>query len=202
MKNKSQIIIIHGGMTFRNKDDYLAFLKNRPISIEKKISWSGDWLDRQLRDYEIIRPRMPLQDNAKYEEWKIYFERFIPFFRENLILIGSSLGGIFLAKYLSERKFPKKIRGVFLVCPPFDDTLSGEDLVGGFKLKTDLSLLQKNTKKLYLLFSKDDNVVPLAHAEKYRQKLEGANIIILENQNGHFQVAKLPEIVKLIKQCC
>lgn len=199
-KNKNQIFIIHGGMTFKNKRDYLSFLKNREVSVEKSVSWSAQWLDKKLgKEYEIIRPRMPLSDDAKYEEWKIHFERFIPLLRNGVILIGSSLGGIFLAKYLSEHKFPKKIQGVFLICPPFDNTVAGEDLVGGFKLKADLSLLEKNTKNLYLLFSEDDDIVPVSHAEKYRQKLKAANIVIYKNKNGHFKIAEFPEIVKIIK---
>ena len=76
MKKKTQVFMIHGGMTFKNKADYLRFLKTRPISIEKKIRWGDDYLDKELgKSFEIIRPRMPLQDNAKYDDWKIYFER-------------------------------------------------------------------------------------------------------------------------------
>src|SRR3989338_2977649 len=123
MKKKTQIMLIHGGMTFKNKKDYLRFLKNREISIEKKVRWSDDYLDKKLsRSFEIIKPRMHLSENAKYSEWKIYFERYFPYLRNNIILIGGSLGGIFLAKYLSENKFPKKILSVYLICPPFDDT--------------------------------------------------------------------------------
>ena len=66
-KKKTQIFVIHGGMTFKNKKDYLHFLKTRKISIEEKISWSGIYLKEKLgKDFEIIKPRMPLQDNAKY----------------------------------------------------------------------------------------------------------------------------------------
>ena len=78
---------------------------------------------------------MPLQENAKYNDWKIFFERYIPFLRNNVILIGASLGGIFLAKYLSENKFPKKILSTYLICPPFDNTTLGEDLVGVVTVK-------------------------------------------------------------------
>ena len=120
--------------------------------------------------------------------------------RNKIILIGSSLGGIFLAKYLSENKFPKKIISTYLICSPFDNTLEGEDLVGGFKLKSDLSLLEKNSKNLYLMFSKDDDVVPISHAEKYRKKLKNADIIIFESKNGHFRISEFPEIVKMIKK--
>ncbi|MDP3956555.1 MAG: alpha/beta hydrolase [bacterium] len=200
MKKKLQIFIVHGGMTFKNQTDYLRFLRTRPISTEKKIRWSDDYLDKELgKKFEIIRPRMPLQDDAKYYDWKIYFERHIPYLRNNIILIGGSLGGIFLAKYLSEHKFPKKILSTYLVCPPFDNTVIGEDLVGGFKLKSGLSLIEKNSRNLYLLFSKDDDAVPISHIEKYRKKLKNARIIVYKSKNGHFKISRFPEIVRMIK---
>ncbi len=200
MKKKTQILVIHGGMTFKNNKDYLHFLKTRKISLEKKVSWAGDYLEKSLgRDFEIIRPRMPLQDNAKYEDWKIQFERYLALLKGNVILIGSSLGGVFLAKYLSENKLPKKTLSTFLVCPPFDNTLTGEDLVGGFKLNPDLSLLEKNSKNLHLLFSKDDETVPVSHAEKYRSKLQNAHVVVYKSKNGHFKITTFPEIVRMIK---
>ncbi len=201
MKNKKQILYIHGGETFKNQKDYLAFLKNRPISIENKPRWAKEYLDKELgKNFEIIRPQMPLKENAKYEDWKIYFEKYIPFLRNNIILIGGSLGGIFLAKYLSENKFPKKILSVYLICPPFDDTCFEEDLVGGFKLKSDLTLIEKNCKDVTLMFSMDDDSVPISHAEKYRNKLKEAKIVIYKSKNGHFKIPKFPEIVKMIKE--
>jgi predicted alpha/beta hydrolase family esterase len=200
MKNKTQIFLIHGGSTFRNEKEYLHYLKTRKIAL-KRIRWSGNWLNEQIgKNFEIIKPRMPLQDYAKYRDWKICFESYIPYLRNGVILIGNSLGGIFLAKYLSENKFPKKILSTYLVCPPFDNSLiAKEELVGGFKLKSDLSLLEKNSKNLYLLFSKDDQIVTIAHAEKYRNKLKNAKIIIYKSKNGHFKIAKFPEIIKMIK---
>lgn len=200
MPSKPQLFIIHGGMTFKNKGDYLNFLKTREVSIKARVRWSDEYLTKKLgKEFEIIKPRMPLQDNAKYEEWKIHFERHFSELRNNVILIGSSLGGIFLAKYLSENKFPKKILATYLICPPFDNTLSGEDLVGGFKLQTDLSLMEKNSPNLYLMFSQDDDVVPISHVTKYRKKLKNAKFIIYESKNGHFDIPEFPEIIKMIK---
>lgn len=200
MKNKPQILFIHGGMTFKNQKDYVNFLESRSISIEPKVRWTEQYLDKKLgKDFEIIRPRMPLQDNAKYADWKIHFERHFPYLRNNITLIGSSLGGIFLAKYLSENTFPKKIKATFMICPPFDNTIEVEDLVGGFVLGKDLSLIEKNSKKTFLMFSKDDEVVPVSHAEKFRNKLNKSEIIIYESKNGHFKIPEFPEIIKIIK---
>ncbi|PIO07845.1 hypothetical protein COU59_02780 [Candidatus Pacearchaeota archaeon CG10_big_fil_rev_8_21_14_0_10_34_12] len=200
-KEKTQILYIHGGKTCKNKKDYIKMLKTRKVSIEKKEGWDGKYLDKKLgKKFHIIRPRMPLQDDAKYEEWKIHFERFFPYLNDNIILVGQSLGGIFLAKYLSENKFPKKIFSIYLVCPPFDNSLPGEDLSGGFKLKNDLSLVEKNCKNINLLFSEKDDVVPVSHAKKYKEKLKNVRIVIYKNVKGHFEISKFPDIVKMIKK--
>lgn len=201
MKNKARVFYIHGGMTFKNNKDYLNYLKNREISIINKKKWHEEFLKKKLKKkFDIIKLRMPKGDDAKYNEWKIHFERYLPFLRNKDILIGNSLGGIFLAKYLSENKLPKKALSLYLIAPPFDNSLEGEDIVGGFNLKKDLSLIEENCKNLYLMFSKDDDVVPLSHAFKYKKKLSNAKIIIYKNKNGHFRISKFPEIVKMIKK--
>ncbi|HEA46172.1 MAG TPA: hypothetical protein ENH99_00100 [Candidatus Pacearchaeota archaeon] len=200
-KEKLQLLYIHGGRTSKSRKDYLKMLKTRIMSIEKKGGWDGGYLDKKLgKKLQIVRPRMPLQDNAKYEDWKIHFERYFPYLKDNIILMGQSLGGIFLAKYLSENKFPKKILSTYLICPPFDNSLPGEDLVGGFKLKGDLSLIEKNSKNLNLLFSKKDDVVPISHANKYKSRLKDARIIIYNNIEGHFSIPKFPNIIRMIKR--
>lgn len=200
MPAKPQILFIHGGMTFKNKKDYLKYLKKRDISIEPKIRWGNEWLEKQLgKKFQIIRPEMPLKHNSKYEEWKIHFERHFPLLKNNITLIGTSLGGVFLAKYLSENKFPKKIRAAILIGAPYDNSIPGEDLVGGFRLGKNLSKAEKQVTNLFLLFSEYDDVVPPVHAEKYRKKLPNAEIIIYDHIKGHFQLEKFPEIVKIIK---
>lgn len=187
-------------MTFKNKKDYLDYLKTKKVLLKKRISWTDNYLEKTLgRGFEIIKPRMPLQDNAKYNDWKIFFGRYLSYLKNNSILIGSSLGGIFLARYLSEHKLPKKVLSTYLISPPFDNSVIGEDLVGGFKLKSDLSLIEKNSKNLHLLFSRDDDAVPVSHAEKYRNKLKNAHIVIYKSKNGHFNISKFPEIIKMIK---
>ena len=197
---KEQIVFIHGGMTFKNRVDYLNFLKNIEVKLESRKRWHEDYLKKSVGKFcDIIKPRMPLVDNARYDDWKIYFERYIPLLKNGVILIGSSLGGIFLTRYLSENIFPKKIKALLLVAPPFDNSLPGEDLVGGFKLKGDLSLIEKNCKNIHFFFSSDDHCVPLEHAYKYRKKLPQAKFVICNKAKGHFRSSQFPEIVKVIK---
>ena len=199
---KQQLLIVHGGMTFDTKKAYLRYLKTRPVVLRKKAKWSEAYLDRALgTKFQIIRPRMPLSENAKYADWKIAFERYIPLLRRNAILIGSSLGGCFLAKYLSEHRYPKKLRAVYLVCPPFDNThsIASDKLYGGFVLKKNLSLLESNARKLTLMFSHDDPSVPPYHAKRFAQALPGAKVVMYRNKRGHFRVSAFPEIVRMLK---
>ena len=72
-------------------------------------------------------------------------------------------------------------------------------MVGGFKLKSDLSLFEKSCENIILMFSADDDSVPVSHADKYRNKLKNAKIVIYKSKNGHFRISKFPEIVKMIK---
>lgn len=201
-ETKTKNINNNGGTTFKNRKDYLGFLKNLKINLEKRIRWQNEYLDKKIgKDFEIVRPTMPLKENAKYGDWKIYFEHYLKLLGKDFILIGNSLGGIFLAKYLSENKLKHKAKSVFLICPPFDGSLSNEDLAGGFKLEKDLSLIEKNAKEVHLMFSKDDDVVPIEHANKYKKKLQNSEFHIYESKNGHFKVLEFPEIVKLIRKC-
>jgi uncharacterized protein len=200
MRKPTQILYVHGGMTFSKKKDYLRFLRTRDVSIERKVRWNDAYLREQLgSDFHVIKPRMPCQDYAQYKEWKIFFERFFDTLEDDVILIGTSLGGIFLAKYLSENMFPKKIRSVYLIAPPFDDTLPTETLSGGFELGENLSKITKQCSDVKLLFSVDDDIVPVSQAEKYKEKLPDAQYILYESKNGHFLVEEFPEIIEMVK---
>ncbi|OGG41913.1 hypothetical protein A2837_01745 [Candidatus Kaiserbacteria bacterium RIFCSPHIGHO2_01_FULL_46_22] len=200
MKERIDVLYIHGGNTFVNDKDYLDYLRTKKVPLGKIVKWNGDNFQDDLGpNFRVTWPRMPLQDNARYRDWKIMFENYLPLLKGKYILVGGSLGGIFLAKYLSENKLSKKPISVYFVCPPFDDTVPGHRLAGNFKLKNDLSLIEENCNKLYFLFSEDDDVVPVSHAEKYRVKLPKAKVAIYKSKNGHFLIKKFPEIVKMIK---
>ena len=197
---KKQIIVIHGGETFDSYDKYIEYLKNFEMEFERISSklWK-DTLAPELGDnYEIISPRMPNSLNAKYLEWKIWFDKLTPFFNPEVVLIGNSLGGIFLAKYLSENVLPKKIIGTFLVAAPYD--AEGTDYsLADFVLQDDLSLLQKQSGVLHLYQSKDDPIVPPQNVEKYRAKLPQAVITLLDGR-GHFFQETFPEIIADIRK--
>ncbi|MDR0369151.1 MAG: alpha/beta hydrolase [Candidatus Peribacteria bacterium] len=64
---------------------------------------------------------MPNKQNAKYKEWKIVFEKIVDKLDNNFILIGHSLGAMFIVKYLSEHTINKTIKKTLLLATPFDN---------------------------------------------------------------------------------
>lgn len=198
---KTQLVFIHGGDVFDTQEKYLSSLKN--IMIEtldyfKPRSWGSFIRETLGDDFEVITPQMPNKANARYSEWKIWFEKIIPLLGNDIIFVGHSLGAIFLSKYLSENKIPKKIKGVFLVATPFDgeDT---EDDMGDFILPDDLHLLKEQAGELYFYHSKDDSVVPFLDLEKYQKKIPNAHFLVFEDR-GHFSQKEFPELIEEIKK--
>ena len=87
---KQQVAAIHGGTSFDTHEDYINFIKTRELTLEK-LKHRYDWrstLGEDLGDeYEVLLPKMPNGTNVRYEEWRIWLERCIPFFQDNVILI-------------------------------------------------------------------------------------------------------------------
>lgn len=192
------LLYIHGGMTFSKREGYLNYLRTKSIDLEQKPFWTQEFLKEAFSDYTLIKPKLPCKENAQYEDWKIVFERYLELIDDDIVLLGFSLGGIFLSKYLSENAVSKSILSVHLVAPPFDNSLEKEELVGGFELGSDLSMLGKCNVHMY--FSSDDPVVTLSQMEKYKQKVN-AKYHVFDDKNGHFIVEEFEELSINIKNC-
>lgn len=195
---KQQVVVIHGGNAFEKYEDYLNYLKSSEINLErlKSKGWKSNLQEDLGEEFDVLQPKMPNSMNARYKEWKIWFEKIIPFLNNNIIFIGHSLGGIFLAKYFSENDYLKKIKALFLIAAPFDK--SEESLVD-FVLDQPLDNLKNQIENIYLYHSQDDAVVPISHLEKYKQALPKAETRIFENR-GHFNMEHFPEIVEDLKK--
>lgn len=197
---KKQIVVIHGGDTFNTYDEYISFLKGFVIdSLDyfKGGSWK-DSLGQSLGEsFEVIAPKMPNKFNAKYAEWKIWFEKLLPLLDQEVIFVGHSLGGIFLAKYLSEHTQNKIIKAVFLLAAPYDEKDTDESLAD-FSLPESLENFEKQVSSIYLYHSKDDPVVPFVDVEKYKKALPNAVLHVFEDRK-HFNQEVFPELVEAIK---
>lgn len=197
---KQQVLVIHGGTSLDSHEDYIEFIKTRELTIEKlrqSYDWKASLPDKLGQAFDVLQPRMPNGTNAQYEEWKIWFERCAELLEQNVILIGHSLGGIFLAKYLSENSFPKQIKATLLVAAPFDDVSTTETL-HDFKLPTSLDKFADQGGVIYIIHSKDDPVVPFSEALKYQQSLPQGKELLFDDRQ-HFNQETFVELVNLIQ---
>lgn len=199
---KQQVIVIHGGTTFATQDEYIHFLQSAPIELDRlraKNDWKAFLQDKLGGSFDVFQPKMPNSTNAQYEEWKVWFERIASLLNENVILVGHSLGGLFLAKYLSENIFAKKIKGLFLIAAPYDTTEMDESL-GSFEITHSLGNIQSQTSTIYLYYSKDDVVVPFIHSRLYKDKISTAIVRVFEDRR-HFKQEEFEELVDDIIHC-
>jgi uncharacterized protein len=191
---KRQIIFIHGGETFDTYEEYFEYLAHYEIDLAEvpKKRWRDALAEHLAETHELIAPAMPSPKNAKYAEWKLWFEKYLPIIREDAILIGHSLGGIFLAKYLAENTLPKKAKALFLVAAPYDDSDSPYSLAD-FTLPPSLHRIRDSAERIVLVHSEDDPVVAFADHAKYQAALPEAVPMVFTDR-GHFLTESFPEI--------
>lgn len=196
---KKQILFIHGWECFNSYEKYLDFLKNEMDAnpfYEKSKRWKDDIWEKLWEDFEFIAPSMPYKYNAKYSEWKIWFEKTLGFLDDSIILAWWSLWWTFLVKYLSENIINKKIESLFLVAPAFSEKT--EDL-WDFKFIISPDNIEKQVKNIYIYHSKDDPIVPFSDFLEFQKHLKFAKCKIFENR-WHFLWEEFPEIIEDIKK--
>jgi serine hydrolase len=179
---KRHVLLIHGGGQEAYEED-------------KKLA-------ANLRDvlgaaYAVRYPEMPEADNPSYEAWKVQIANKLAALDGEVILVGHSLGGSILLKYLSEEEVEKPVVGIFLIAPPYWGTEDWE--VSEYALRD--SFASKLPKELPVFFyhSRDDEVVPFAHLALYAEKLAQATIHEFDGR-GHQFNDDLSEVAQDIKR--
>ena len=200
---KKQVFYIHGGDSYSDHDAFLDDLRARIPrdlpNLPKLRKWTETFRDDLGAEYEVFMPSMPNSQNAKYEEWKIWFERHFEYLEGDVILVGWSLGGMFLTKYLLKEDIPFAINALILMAPPFESIEGEGDDCGDFAFDTDdLDRLAEKTENIVLIHSKDDFVVPYEHALKFKEALPKAELVTFEDKN-HFLIPEFPELIVKIK---
>ena len=197
---KQSIIYIHGGDSYGKYEDYWAALETMPIRNplgDRKPFWPETLRDGLGDEYDVYMPSMPNSKNARYAEWKVWFERYLALVEGEVILIGWSLGGMFLAKYLSENTPAVKITALYLLAAPSGEFTSDPkdgDCTEFMFAAADWATVGGKVPKIHIWHSEDDFVVPVAEANWYKKHLPEAELRIFKDKN-HFLVPELPELV-------
>jgi uncharacterized protein len=148
------------------------------------------------KSYWIKCPGMPEPENPRYEHWKQKIEKEMAMIDGEVILVGHSLGGSVLLKYLSEEKFNKPIAGLFLIAAAYWGIKDWE--IDEYILQKDFAKKLPPIQKIFLYHCCDDEWVPFEHAGYYAKKLPQANVRMLEG-NTHDFSGGLPEIIDDIR---
>lgn len=184
-----QIIYLHGGTVFPDQNTFARVLQSRDYDPRQKNERRINRLAETLKTgYETFTPEMPNKYDASYRLRKIRFEKLFPYLNdEDLILIGHSLGGMFLIKYIGENGFPKRIKQLHLVSAVFDESDMDEDekYSGDFAYSPDIiKNLEQYADQIFLYHSTDDDIVPYSHAQKIISYLPHAQLVTL-HEKGH-----------------
>ena len=152
------------------------------------------YLKSKLSDeFEILFPIIEKPNSPAYEKFKKMFASAFAKITEPVILIGHSLGGSTLLKYLSEEKPDISISALFLISTPHWKSNMKE-----FELRTNFADFLKAIPKVFLYHSKNDKDVPFEHLKFYVDSFKTAKVRELPGKEHTFSKG-LPELVADIK---
>lgn len=143
------------------------------------------WLRENLgEEFQIHDPVIEEPDAPTYDMWAELFDRKLTALTGLVFLVGHSLGGSTLLKYLSETTCNIKIAGLFLAAPPFWGKGGWE--AEEFALRNNPLLYLPVIPAIHLYHCLNDAVVPIEHAAFYRHLLPGVHIHKLEGDAHAF----------------
>lgn len=113
-----------------------------------------------------------------------------------MILVGHSLGGSILLKYLTEETVEQPVGGMFLIAPPYWGT-AGWD-VDEYALQNDFAAKLPDGLSVILYHGRDDETVPVTHLTLYAEKLPQATVHEFDGR-GHQFNNDLSDVARDIK---
>jgi predicted alpha/beta hydrolase family esterase len=152
------LIFFHGG---GSEEDYEADAK-LVASLKLKLG----------PEYSVHYPLLPNNGTPDLGRRKQIIHE-ISASKENVILVGHSLGASMLLACVSEIKIRKKIAGIFLLATPFWTGL--ENWVEAFKLQPDFAKHLDMETPLFFYHCRDDDEVPFGDLAIYKQQLPWAS---------------------------
>ena len=134
---------------------------------------------RLPEDFQLRAPIMPEPNDPDAAAWSQAFSEHVRAAAAPLILVGHSLGGSTILKYLAEHESPPGLRSVISIATPF----WGEDMKS-WKLPPGFAKRLSSIPRLIFYHSRDDYEVPFSHVERYANALPQA-LIRRVNGRGH-----------------
>jgi len=134
-------------------------------------------------EYDVRYPQMPGESEPDMQTWKPQIARELAAVDGKIILVGHSVGGSTLLKYLSEEEVEKPIAGLFLLAAPSWD--EGNWNFDDFRLPDDLAAKLSRVPRIFLYHNRDDEIVPFSHLALHAARLPRA--VVRESDKGGHQ---------------
>ncbi|SDM67762.1 alpha/beta hydrolase [Sediminibacillus halophilus] len=158
----------------------------------------SSYLSKELGEtYRFVSPKMPEPENPVCAHWKQQLEKELHKLTGEVTLIGHSLGGSVLLKYLTEHSLDLAISGLFIIASPYwglDKNWQSKE----FTLQRNFEQKLPSIPNLFLYHSVDEDIVPFAHHIAYAEKLPQATTRELEGKQ-HLFLNGLPILVQDIE---
>ncbi len=186
-------------MNWLQKISISAVKKRRIVIVH---GWEGGptkdwfpWLEESLpkRKYTVLNMSMPKPNTPKQSAWVKHLQDHIQP-DNNTILVGHSIGCMAILRYLE--KISNKIRAAILVAPYVENEKKYKTISSFFHGPLKWDRIKKNCSEIYTIHSDDDPYVSLWQEAIF--KSNGATTFV-EKGKGHFDVKKLPKVLKIIK---
>ena len=176
------VLFIHGGGEGAYEADRLL-----AVSLQNALGTA----------YDVQYPQMPNEEDPQYERWKAQIETKLAALKGEVILLGHSLGGFVVVKYLSQARLAHSIAGLFLLAAPYvgeDEGWHSSELA----LPRDIAAKLGGTWPIFFYHSRDDEFVPFEHLALYAAKLPRATVRAFDGRGHQFKndLADVAEDIK------
>ncbi len=167
------------------------------------------WLKRELekRDFKVKVPDMPNPSYPRINTWVGHLKKIVRYVDDDTYLIGHSIGGQTVLRYIQGLSYNKKVGGALLVASWINlrkaafETDEDKKIVEPWLTNPlDWERIANGARKFTAILSDNDPYVPIGVGKIFKKEL-GAEIIIVHNKlhmNGESGVIKLPEALNAI----
>jgi predicted alpha/beta hydrolase family esterase len=165
---------------------YVLFIQGAGTGAYREDRLLADSLQRELgARYEVQCPQMPDEQNASYPAWKAEIDSRLAAMQAPVALVGHSVGGSVLLKYVCDEKPAREIAGLFVIAAPYwgaSKFWSWDEAA----LPADAAERLAGARPLIFYQSRDDEVVPFEHLAMYAAKLPRATIREFDGRGHQF----------------
>lgn len=149
------------------------------------------WLKKELtrKGFRVNALKMPSPDRPAMREWVSVLKKAVGRPDEHVYLVGHSLGGTAILRYLETLRAGQKIGGAVLVAGRILRMPRSKRAAGFFRKPFNWEKIRRGGRKFIGIYSADDHVVPLQNGLFLKKKL-GAKLIIEKNKKHFCFLAK------------